>query len=118
MALFGKSGRTGKRVLSAVVTVGMLGAFQALAFAGATSASAVTLGACTYNPATQTVTIQQNAFDDTTVGVVDESATAGRSANEIEITFDAVDGAAGLRQRDHHEHHEPRGPREREHRVR
>lgn len=89
MALFGNSGRTRHRVLAAAVTVGTLGVFQALSVIGAQSASAVALGGCTYNPATQTVTIQQEANDWTVLGVVDMSGFTGGAANEIQITYDA-----------------------------
>jgi len=79
MALFGNSGRTRHRVLAAAVTVGTLGVFQALSVIGAQSASAVAPGGCTYNPATQTVTIQQEAGDFTTLGVVDATGTGGQA---------------------------------------
>ena len=92
MALFGKRGHT-SRVKTALVTAGALGVFQAAAMVGAQSASAVLAGGCTYNPATQTVTVQQQTNDVTVLGVVNESAIAGRSANEIEIVFDTAGGA-------------------------
>ena len=91
MSLFGKSGRTRSRVLTAAVTVGTLGAFQALALVGAQSASAVLPGGCTYNPATQTVTIQQQTGDTTILGVVDATGTGGQ-ADEIQITSDIAGG--------------------------
>lgn len=91
MALFGNSGRTRHRVLAAAVTVGTLGMFQALSVIGAQSASAVLAGGCTYNPATQTVTIQQQSGDSTGIGVVNMTADLG-AANEIQIIFDAAGG--------------------------
>lgn len=89
MALFGKRGHT-PRVKTALVTVGALGVFQALAMVGAQTASAVLPGGCTYNPATQTVTIQQESGDDTTIGV--RNMTPGGSSNEIWITADSGTG--------------------------
>ena len=50
MALFGKGGRTHKRVISAVVTVGTLGAFQALAMVGATPAISCNRGELPLQP--------------------------------------------------------------------
>lgn len=91
MALFGKRGHT-PRVKTALVTVGALGVFQALAMVGAQTASAVAPGGCTYNPATQTVTIQQESNDTTVLGVVDETPVG--SADEIEVTFDTGTGGA------------------------
>ena len=89
MAFFGNRGHTRSRVKTALVTAGALGAFQALAMVGATSASAVTAGNCQYNPSgTGTVTIQQNSGDTTTVGVRD--MTPGGSINEIWITADTA----------------------------
>lgn len=86
MSLFGNSGLARKRALTAVVTIGTLGAFQVLTLVGATSASAVAPGGCTYNPATQTVTIQQASGNSTTLGVVDMTPVG--QADEIQITAD------------------------------
>ena len=91
MALFGKRGHT-PRVKTALVTVGALGVFQALAMVGAQTASAVAPGGCTYNPATQTVTIQQESGDSTVLGVVNMTPTG--SSNEIQITSDTGTGGA------------------------
>ncbi len=88
MTLFGKSGRTRHRVLAAVVTAGTVGALQALAMV---PAGAVLVGGCTYNPATQTVTIQQQIADTTILAVVNATGTGG-AANEIQITFDTGTG--------------------------
>lgn len=91
MALFGKRGHT-PRVKTALVTVGALGVFQALAMVGAQTASAVAPGGCTYNPATQTVTIQQESGDSTVLGVVNMTPTG--ASNEIQITSDTGTGGA------------------------
>jgi hypothetical protein len=88
MALFGKGGRRRKTLLTAVVTAGTVGALQALTMV---PAGAVLAGGCTYNPATQTVTIQQEAGDLTTLGVVDMSGGGG-APNEIQITADTGTG--------------------------
>jgi hypothetical protein len=54
--------------------------------------SAVAPGGCTYNPATKTVTIQQEPADSSTVGVRNMTAEDGR-ADEIWITADTGSGA-------------------------
>jgi hypothetical protein len=91
MALFGKGGRARKGVLTAVVTAGTVGALQALTMV---PAGAVAPGGCTYNPATQTVTIQQEPGDATILSVVDASALPGGASNEIQITLDTGTGGA------------------------
>jgi Ca2+-binding RTX toxin-like protein len=86
MALFGK-GRSRKRLLTVVMTAGSVVAVQALT---TVPAGAVLLGGCTYNPATQSVTIQQQTNDQTTLGVVDVPSPG--TNDEIQITADTGGG--------------------------
>lgn len=75
----------GRRRFAAVVAIGALFAFQALAIIGAGSASALLVaGDCDYNALTDTVTVKLELNETATIGVVD--MTPGGSSDEIQIT--------------------------------
>lgn len=83
MALFGRSGRTRKRMLAAVVTAGTLGAFQAVALIGAPAAMAT--GTCTFNPGNGQINITIDPGTVSTLSVDDGSVVSAG-----DILFDNV----------------------------
>jgi Ca2+-binding RTX toxin-like protein len=74
-----------RKAAAALVTAGALGAFQALAIVGASSASAV--GVCTFSLATHTVSVTMDAADTHDLSVDDPSG---------EIELDGVAGSCPL----------------------